>query len=201
MGTTKARRRRSVAAPSRPGASANAAAVLESDQSAAAPDAQDGAMRISALLPWYAALCMLSPGCAVEVANTQATRELTRGSSPPGSVYAGWRLFQDRCARCHGESGTGAGGPDLLPRVRALGPRRFVDLVLHRYEWGIPAPDAASQSAALDALVDSILRREAGALTMPVWEGEPRVQAHIADLYAYLSARADGRAGPDRPPR
>jgi hypothetical protein len=36
-------------------------------------------------------------------------------------------------------------------------------------------------------------------LTMPAWQGEPRVTAHIVDLYAYLSARAQGTQGPDRP--
>ena len=41
-------------------------------------------------------------------------------------------------------------------------------------------------------------RREA-ALTMPAWEGEPRVNAHIVDLYTYLSPRAEGTQGPGRP--
>ena len=158
-------------------------------------------MRTVFMLACCAAASLLLPGCAVEVQNTQAAKELAREASPPGSVYSGWRVFQDKCARCHGDNATGAGGPDLLPRVRELGPRRFVDLVLRRYEWNIPAPDAASESAARNALIDAILQREAGALTMPAWEGEPRVQAHIADLYAYLSARADGRVGPGRPPQ
>ena len=38
-----------------------------------------------------------------------------------------------------------------------------------------------------------------GTLTMPAWQGEPVVTAHVMDLYAYLSARADGRQGPGRP--
>ena len=34
---------------------------------------------------------------------------------------------------------------------------------------------------------------------MPAWQGEPRVSAHIADLYAYLSARAEGIQAAGKP--
>jgi hypothetical protein len=34
---------------------------------------------------------------------------------------------------------------------------------------------------------------------MPAWQDEPPVKAHIMDLYAYLSARADGRQGTGQP--
>jgi hypothetical protein len=37
---------------------------------------------------------VLLGGCAVEVLNTQAAQELKQASHPPGSVYAGWRVFQ-----------------------------------------------------------------------------------------------------------
>ena len=46
---------------------------------------------------------------------------------------------------------------------------------------------------------ESLASRQ-GAIQMPAWQGEPRVQAHIADLYAWLSARAQGTQGPGRPP-
>ena len=60
------------------------------------------------------AMCLT--GCAVEVQNTQAAHELARRAEPTGSVYAGWRVFQDRCAGCQGVQATGsAGAPDLLP--------------------------------------------------------------------------------------
>jgi hypothetical protein len=48
-------------------------------------------------------------------------------------------------------------------------------------------------------LVEQVMQRKTAVLTMPAWQGEPSVQAHIMDLYAYLSARADGRQGPGRP--
>lgn len=138
--------------------------------------------------------------CSVELQNRQPAEELAQLARPPGSVYTGWRVFQDRCASCHGPTATGtAGGPDLLQRVREMGPRRFTGLVLKRYDWALPATQASSEGAALDALVEQILQRREGALTMPAWQSEPRVNAHIADLYAYLSARAEGTQGPGRP--
>ncbi len=145
-------------------------------------------------------LALLLAGCAVQVQNRQPAQEIAEAARPPGSVYTGWRVFQDRCANCHGGAATGtAAAPDLLPRVREMGPQRFVNLVLRRYEWNIPAAQAGSESAAREALVEDVLQRRQGGLTMPAWQGEPRVNAHIADLYAYLSARAQGTQGPGRP--
>lgn len=144
---------------------------------------------------------LLLAGCALEVENRQAAQEVARLSRPPGSVYIGWRVFQDRCVGCHGAAATGtARGPDLLPRVRAMGSRQFVSLVLKRYDWNLPAAQAGGAGAARELLIDEIVqRKEAYTLTMPAWGGEPVVSAHIADLYAYLSARAHGTQGPGRP--
>lgn len=143
---------------------------------------------------------LLLAGCAVELQNRQASQELARLSNPPGSVYTGWRVFQERCARCHGDTASGGpGGPDLLPRVREMGPRRFVGLVLNRYDWNLPPDQASRESAAQRALIEDILQRKEGTFVMPAWQGEPRVNAHILDLYAYLAARAEGSQGPGRP--
>ena len=142
---------------------------------------------------------LLLGGCAVELENRQAAEEVARLSQPPGSVYTGWRVFQDRCAGCHGQPATGTvAAPDLLPIVGAMGPRRFVGLVLMRYDWNFPV-EQTRDSAARDKLVEGVMQRQQGALSMPAWQGEPRVNAHIMDLYAYLSARAEGRQGPGRP--
>ncbi len=147
-----------------------------------------------------AALGLLLGGCALDVENTRAVKELAQLAHPPGSVYTGWRVFQARCAGCHGAPATGSvASPDLLPIVRSMGPRRFVGLVLMRYDWSLPAGQAGADSAAREALVEGVMQRSEGALTMPAWQGEPRVNAHIMDLYAYLSARADGSQGPGRP--
>lgn len=149
-----------------------------------------------------ALVALLLAGCAVEWQNPQAAAEVAQRAAPPGSVYTGWRVFQDRCAGCHGTAALGSPrGPDLLPRVREMGQRRFVGLVLTRYDWNLPASRAGSESAAREALVEAIVERREGSLAMPAWQDEPRVNAHIADLYAYLSARAEGTQGPGRPPR
>ena len=34
---------------------------------------------------------------------------------------------------------------------------------------------------------------------MPAWRGDASVSPHVLDLYAYLSARADGKLGPEEP--
>jgi cytochrome c2 len=132
--------------------------------------------------------------CAVEVQNTQPAQEMAQQAKPPGSVYTGWRVFQDKCVACHGPAASGTErGPDLLPRVREMGSRRFVNVVLYRYDWNLPAARAGSESAAREALIEQILQRQEQAQSMPAWQGEPR------DLYAYLSARAQGTQGPGRP--
>lgn len=143
---------------------------------------------------------LLLAACAVEVQNLQPAQELALRSKQPGSVYGGWRVFQEKCASCHGPDATGtAVGPDLLPRVREMGPRQFVGLVLKRYDWGLAATQPGSDSAALDALIEDILQRRDAAIKMPAWQGEPVVSAHIVDLYAYLSARTQGTQGAGRP--
>jgi mono/diheme cytochrome c family protein len=146
------------------------------------------------------AAAFLVGGCALEVENTKAAEALERLAQPPGSVYTGWRVFQDRCAGCHGAPATGtAAAPDLLPVVGNMGPRQFVGLVLMRYDWNLPAAQTGADGAAREALIEGVLQRKEGGLTMPAWQGEPRVNAHIMDLYAYLAARAGGAQGPGRP--
>ena len=139
-------------------------------------------------------------GCAVEWLNLEPAREVAAQSEPSGSVYTGWRVFQDRCAACHGPAATGtAAGSNLLPTIREMGPRRFVSVVLTRYDWVLPPAQAGSEGPAREALIDDIVQRKTTALPMPAWEGEPSVNAHIVDLYAYLVARAEGTQGPGRP--
>lgn len=143
---------------------------------------------------------VLVAGCALEVQNTQPAREVRAAAQPPGSIYLGWRVFQDRCARCHGPDALGTpDAPDLTERVRTMDEHRFLNVVLYRYEWSIPAAQAAAEGGGRAALIEQIAQRRAGAFTMPEWSGEPRVEAHIVDLHAYLSARAHGRQAAGRP--
>lgn len=148
------------------------------------------------------AIALALSGCAVELQNRQASETLAREAAPPGSLYAGWRVYQDRCARCHGPDASGsATAPDLRVTLREMGPRRFVGLVLRRYDWNLPAGQAGSESAAREALIEQVLRRGEAALQMPAWGTEPDVNAHVMDLYAYLAARSEGTMGPDKPAR
>jgi len=123
-------------------------------------------------------------------------------SRPDGSVYVGWRVYQTRCAACHGDDATGpARVPGLLASVREMGTRQFANLVLYRYDWPAVGTDEGDDEATRRSLVEDILRRQEQAFAMPAWQGEPPVSAHVLDLYAYLSARADGVQGPGRPRR
>jgi mono/diheme cytochrome c family protein len=151
------------------------------------------------LLIGGALAALLLSACAVEWENPKAARELAQEQQPPGSAYLGWRVYQDRCASCHGVNAKGtANAPDLLARVQTLGPREFVSLVLYRYDntlQGQPAPARNTR----EAQVDILMERRGQALAMPAWQQEPRVNAHILDLYAYLSGRAEGKIGTDKP--
>jgi mono/diheme cytochrome c family protein len=150
---------------------------------------------VAALAGITAAVTVLA-GCSAWQ-NPQAAKEAERRSEPQWSVNVGWRVFQMRCAACHGPDARGTQrGIDLLPRLRELGARQFVGLVLNRYDWTRPADANGSNP---DELIDDVMARRRGTLDMPAWEAEPQVNAHILDLYAYLSARADGRLGPGRP--
>lgn len=145
-------------------------------------------------------LMALHTGCSaptVELTNLEPARQMARQAQPaPGAMQAGWRVFQQRCAQCHGPAADGMGGaPNLLVRMQGLAPRRFVDLVLRRYEGLAP-----STGADRETLIDDLVERRSGELNMPAWQGNPMVQAHVMDLYAYLSARAEGRLSAGEPP-
>jgi cytochrome c553 len=150
------------------------------------------------LLPLTLLASCASEAPALRVRNVEPARQLARqAEAPPGALEAGWRVFQQRCASCHGERADGSGGgANLLLRLQGLGPQRFVDLVLRRYDDST-LPLGRGVDRAL--LVDEVVERRAGALQMPAWRGDPVTQAHVMDLYLYLSARAEGRLGEGRP--
>jgi len=142
----------------------------------------------------------LGSACSIEVLNRQPAQQLERDTLPSGNVRLGWRLFQQKCATCHGSEGTGtARGPDLLPRVREMGSHQFAGLVLRKYEWIFAAAESEASSTSDDPLAEKILRGREAEIAMPAWQGNPAVTAHIDDLYAYLSARAEGTVRPGRP--
>ena len=115
-------------------------------------------------------------------------------------AYLGWRLFQQKCADCHGPDASGSErAPDLRQRVAEMNESRFVGTVLHRYIWIVPSAEVHSESGAREQLVEQVLQGRKGDFAMPAWNGEPAVRANISDLYVYLRGRADGVLGPGRP--
>ena len=149
-----------------------------------------------------AAAALSMTACAVDVRRPSQARDAASESQPSGSTYVGWRVYQARCAACHGNDAAGpAKVPGLLGSVRGMGTRRFVNLVLYRYDWSVAGASDGDDEATRRSLVEDILKREEQAFAMPAWQDEPPVSAHVLDLYAYLSARADGVVGAGRPRR
>ena len=103
-------------------------------------------------------------GCVMQVQNTRPAQELAaQQGQPPGSVYLGWRVYADKCARCHGPAGGGTGlAPDLLSKMSDMGPRRFAHLVLVRYDLDDPAGRARDDAGAREAQIEDILQEAAG---------------------------------------
>ncbi|NCW78341.1 MAG: hypothetical protein EBV64_10365 [Oxalobacteraceae bacterium] len=150
-------------------------------------------------VPLLMALQIGTAGCQTEFINAKPARELNP-PPPEGNLYAGWRVFQDKCASCHGVAATGGErAPDLLPVVSDMSARRFAALVLQRYDLGNGLAEGSKNQSTVDTRIDDILRRGEPPIEMPGWQGEPAVNAHILDLHAYLTARANGKLGTERP--
>jgi mono/diheme cytochrome c family protein len=95
------------------------------------------------------------------------------GAVDPGT-YNGYRRYHATCSHCHGPDGLGSSfGPSLIER---------------------PLPFAAFAE---------VVRRGAasGTAVMQGFADDPNVEPHIANIYAYLRARADGVLGRGRPLR
>ena len=77
-------------------------------------------MKITRYLPltWPLTLLLtlLLVGCTMEFINAKPARELKPPPPLEGDLYAGWRVFQSKCASCHSSAATGGDrAPDLLP--------------------------------------------------------------------------------------
>lgn len=79
--------------------------------------------------------------------------------------------------------------------------RQFAEVVLKRYDLSIGAAKGQQNQSTMDTRIEDILRYNEPPIEMPAWQGEPAVNAHILDLYGYLSARAEGNLGLGSPPR
>lgn len=159
---------------------------------------------------WAAALgCALSAPLAAAQADAlpmPGDYRIVDGRVDSGT-YSGWRIFHATCNACHGAGGAGtAMAPNLVERIGSMTPRAFTAKVLASYRIVSPAdgPAADNGAATPDTMLEQIMRRErgtSGRVVMPAWEGDARVEPHVLDLYAYLSARADGKIGAGEPRR
>jgi mono/diheme cytochrome c family protein len=89
------------------------------------------------------------------------------------ATYIGWRVFEAQCASCHAADARGSGfAPDLTERLRGMDQRDFFGAL----DRGYFGPQS----------------------TMPPRGRDPNVSPYYEELWAYLSARRDGRlpAGP-----
>jgi hypothetical protein len=120
-------------------------------------------------------------------------------------TYSGWRLFHSGCHSCHGVGGGGTDvAPNLVEKVANYTPKGFATKVLTSYRIVRMTPDTGVQDreAERDAMLEEVMKRERtarGQPVMPAWEEDDAVAPHVLDLYAYLSARADGQIGPGKP--
>jgi hypothetical protein len=89
--------------------------------------------------------------------------------------------------------------PNLLPIVRNMTARHFAEMVLKRYDLGNGLVQGSEKKSTTDAYIDDILVRKEPPIEMPAWQGEPTVNAHILDLYAYLTARSEGKFSTEPP--
>lgn len=121
------------------------------------------------------------------------------------ATYTGWQLFSENCAQCHGPGAIGSSvAPNLTERVSRLTPDQFRIRVLHRYFLTVPLNEAIAEGSPmlgeiLQDAAETQARREVPRTDMPRWRHNPDIRDHIGELYAYLTARADGVIGPGIP--
>ena len=161
---------------------------------------------LSALISWalaWGAFTAMPASGQVRNEPLPGDYRVTNGRVDRGT-YVGWRLFHSTCYACHGVGGVGTDrAPNLVERVKTMTPRAFAAKVLTSYRLVNPGESGALDERGLAETLEELMRRDRqcarGQLLMPAWETHPQVRPHVLDLYAYLSARADGALGPGRP--
>lgn len=155
-------------------------------------------------LPLLAALSAPPLAAQTRPAPPPGEYRIVSGRVDPGT-YTGWRLFHSACYGCHGVDALGTDvAPNLVERIGAMTPRAFVTKVLTSYRIVLSPGESGAddRTAVREAMIEEVLRRqrgERGQVVMPAWRADPKVDPHVLDLFAYLSARADGKLGPGEP--
>jgi mono/diheme cytochrome c family protein len=95
-------------------------------------------------------------------------------------TFNGWRRYTESCLRCHGPDGAGSSyAPSLVDSAKHMTQNEFNEIVVN----GRTNVNAASENV------------------MPPFGEVEDVVAYLDDIWAYLTARADGVLGRGRPPR
>lgn len=95
------------------------------------------------------------------------------GNKLDASSYAGFKLYRNWCARCHGTYGQGMVGPNLADSLKIISKEQFYDTVENGKSGRIGS--------------------------MPSWKANVQVMENRDQLYAYLKARSDGAIGVEKP--
>ena len=95
------------------------------------------------------------------------------GNKLDENSYAGFKLFRNWCARCHGTYGQGMVGPNLADSLKVISEKQFYDTVENGKTGTIGS--------------------------MPAWKANVEVMENKGQLYAYLKARSDGAIGVEKP--
>lgn len=98
---------------------------------------------------------------------------VTNGNELDTASYAGFKLYRNFCARCHGTYGQGMVGPNLAESLNVISKEEFFNTVEHGKTGTIGS--------------------------MPAWASNPKVIKGRENIYNYLKARADGAIGEEKP--
>ena len=105
--------------------------------------------------------------------SSDALYSVVDGNKLDANSYAGFKLYRNWCARCHGTYGQGMVGPNLAESLQVITEQEFFDVVKNGKSGTIGS--------------------------MPAWKSNPKVIAGRDQLYAYLMARSDGAIGVEKP--
>ena len=116
---------------------------------------------------------------AAEAEKAEKPYKITDGKVDK-KTFNGWRRYTESCLRCHGPDGAGSSyAPSLVDSAKRMSQDEFNEIVIN----GRTNVSAASENV------------------MPPFGTVEDVVSYLDDIWAYLTARADGALGRGRPPR
>ena len=105
--------------------------------------------------------------------NEEALYSVVDGNKLDAGSYAGYELYRNTCAVCHGTYAQGMIGPNLAESLKVITEKEFFNVVENGKTGTIGM--------------------------MPPWKTNMKVMDGRDQLYAYLMARSDGAIGEEKP--